>query len=263
MLELSYTHVRADVTGDVVRVTLNRPEMHNAFNEDVILEITDCFERIGRDEETRLVVLTGAGKSFCAGGDLNWMQKSVSFTKKKNLEDARRLSTMLHTVNRCPKPVVARVNGNALGGGCGLIAVCDIAVASEDALFGFTEVKLGIVPAAIGPFAVRKIGESHARRHFLLGDRFGAREAVHIGLVHDAVPAAKLDATVDGVVRSLRTSGPRAMGEAKALVRTIVDMPATADKACVETIARLRVGAEGQEGLKAFLEKRRAKWART
>ncbi len=262
MLEMTYNHLLVSVQGDMVTVTLNRPEVHNAFNETAIGEITDCFERIGRDDEVRLVVVAGAGKSFCAGGDLNWMKKSVKFTKKQNLEDAKRLSLMLHAVNECPKPVVARVQGNALGGGSGLVAACDIAVAADGAQFGFTEVKLGIVPAAIGPFVVRKIGESHARHHFLLGDRFGALQARHIGLVHHAVAPESLDAKVAEVVAGLRTSGPRAMGEAKALIRAMVDRPESADKVCVETIARLRVGAEGQEGLHAFLEKRKARWAK-
>jgi methylglutaconyl-CoA hydratase len=262
MLEMTYEHLLVSVQGDMVTVTLNRPEVHNAFNETAIGEITDCFERIGRDDEVRLVVISGAGKSFCAGGDLNWMKKSVRFTKKQNLEDAKRLSAMLHAVNECPKPVVARVQGNALGGGSGLVAACDIAVAADGAQFGFTEVKLGIVPAAIGPFVVRKIGESHARHHFLIGDRFGALQARHIGLVHHAVAPEQLDAKVAEVVAGLRTSGPRAMGEAKALIRAMVDRPEEADKVCVETIARLRVGAEGQEGLHAFLEKRRPRWVK-
>lgn len=262
MLELTYTHVRVDTQRDVATVTLNRPELHNAFNEALIGELTDLFERIGRDEETRVVVLSGAGRSFCAGGDLNWMQKSASYTKKQNLEDAKRLSGMLHAVNECPKPVVARIQGNALGGGAGLVAACDIAIAADSAQFGFTEVKLGIVPAAIGPFVVRKIGESHARHHFLLGDRFDAAEARAIGLVHAVAPASALDARLAEILRGLGTSGPRAMGEAKALVRTMVDHPEGADRTCVDTIARLRVGAEGQEGLKAFLEKRKAKWIR-
>lgn len=262
MLEMAYNHLLVSVQADMVTVTLNRPEVHNAFNEAAIGEITDCFERIGRDEEVRLVVVSGAGKSFCAGGDLNWMQKSVKFTKKQNLEDAKRLSGMLHAVNDCPKPVVARVQGNALGGGCGLVAACDIAVAADGAQFGFTEVKLGIVPAAIGPFAVRKIGESQARHHFLLGNRFGALEARHIGLVHYVVAPDQLDAKVAEVVNGLRSSGPKAMGEAKALVREMIDRPGTADKVCVETIARLRVGAEGQEGLHAFLEKRKPRWSK-
>jgi methylglutaconyl-CoA hydratase len=263
MLELTYPHLRLDARGDVATVTLNRPEVHNAFNQDLIADLTDVFERLGRDEDARIVVLAGEGRSFCAGGDLNWMQESVKYTRKQNLEDARRLSRMLHAVNECPKPVVARVNGNALGGGCGLVSACDIAVAAEEAQFGFTEVKLGIVPAAIAPFAIRKIGESHARHHFLLGDRFAAAEARAIGLVHAVVPSDRLDAKVAEIVAGLRTSGPRAMGEAKALVREIADRPEGADKVCVETIARLRVGAEGQEGLKAFLEKRRPRWIRS
>lgn len=263
MLEMSYNHLLVRVEGDAVTVTLNRPEVHNAFNEDAIAEITDCFERIGRDEEVRLVVLTGAGKSFCAGGDLNWMQKSVKYTKKQNLVDAKRLSSMLHAVNDCPKPVVARIQGNALGGGCGMVAACDVSIAAEGAQFGFTEVKLGIVPAAIGPFVVRKIGESHARHHFLLGDRFGATQARHIGLVHYAVAADQLDAKVAEVVAGLRTGGPKAMGEAKMLVQAMIARPETADKVCVETIARLRVGSEGQEGLRAFLEKRRPRWSKS
>jgi len=168
----------------------------------------------------------------------------------------------VHAVNDCPKPVVGKVHGSTLGGGLGLIAACDIVVAADTAQFGFTEVKLGIVPAVISPFVVRKIGESHARNHFLAGDRFGAAEAKTIGLVHHVVPEDELGAKVAAVIAGLRTSAPRAMGEAKALVRTILDEPAKADRECVEIIARLRVGAEGQEGLKAFLEKRKAAWIR-
>jgi len=247
--------------GPLVRVTLNRPDVRNAFNEELIAQLTAWAEGVTL-ETARVAVLSGAGKAFCAGADLTWMSKMVGYSREENLADARQLARMFEALDRLPIPLVGRVHGAALGGGVGLAAVCDIVVAADDALFGFTEVKLGILPAVISPFALAKIGRSAARELFLTGARFPAARAKEIGLVHAVVPAAELDAKVAEYVRELLTAGPEAIAAAKALIpqvwpRMVEDaMPITA-----QAIATRRVSAEGQEGMKAFLDKRKASWS--
>jgi methylglutaconyl-CoA hydratase len=242
--------LRIERAGEVLRVTMARAERRNAFDASMIGELTDAFADVG---DVRAVVLAGDGASFSAGADVDWMRSSVDLTYEENVADALRLRAMLDAIDSCPAPVVGRVQGHALGGGCGLVACCDIAVATGDALFAFSEVKLGIVPAVISPFALAKIGSSAARRYFVTGERFDAGVALRIGLVHEVTDA--LDATVDAVLGELLSAGPEATRAAKQLARSPRPAQETAER-----IAGHRTGAEGQEGLRAFLDKRRANW---
>jgi methylglutaconyl-CoA hydratase len=249
--------------GPVVTVTLNRPEVRNAFNETLIEEMTVWAESVRPGGDARVAVLRGEGKVFCAGADLGWMSKMVAYSADENIRDARAAARMFGALDRLPLPLVGRVHGAALGGGAGLAAVCDIVVATDDAVFGFTEAKLGIVPAVISPFTVAKIGQSAARELFLTAARFPAARAREIGLVHNVVPAAALDAAVDAVVAELLTSAPGALAGAKALIAAVADKdPIGVSDLTAETIARHRVSPEGQEGMRAFLEKRPAPWTR-
>jgi methylglutaconyl-CoA hydratase len=253
--------VHIDSTDSVTRITLNRPDVRNAFDESLIAELTTWAESIALGGATRVAVLSGAGKAFCAGADLAWMSKMVGYSTAENLRDARAAARMFEALNMVPIPVIGRVHGAALGGGAGLAAVCDIVVAADDAVFGFTEVKLGILPAMISPYVIAKIGQSAARELFLTGARFGAERAREMGLVHRVVPAAELDAAVDGLARELLTSAPEAVAAAKQLIRSVAGRdPASVWDLTAETIARHRTSAEGQEGMRAFLEKRKAAW---
>ena len=245
----------------VTTVTLARPEAHNALNVGLIEELTRCFEEIADDDGVRVVVLAGEGRSFCAGADVGYMRDTAGFTYEDNLEDARRLAAMYWTIDECPKPLVARVHGAALGGGSGLVAVADVVVASEEARFAFTEVRLGIAPATIVPFVVRKIGASHARSLFITGERFGAERAQEIGLLHDLAPRDGLDAAVEGKVDEILQGGPVAQATVKALLRRLeTTEPMEAPGLTSRVISELRTGEEGQEGLAAFLEKREPGW---
>ena len=242
--------LRIERDGPLLRVTLARPERRNAFDAGLIRELTEAFADVG---DARAVVLSGEGQSFCAGADVDWQRSAIDLDYDENVADALRLYRMLEAIDCCPAPVVARVQGYALGGGSGLVCCTDVAIAAPDATFGFSEVKLGIVPAVISPFVFPRIGTAAARRLFLTGERFDAETALRIGLVHEV--AADLDAAVDRVVGELLSSGPVASREAKQLIR---DRPGGEEAA--HTAARLRTSAEGQEGLRAFLDKRRAKW---
>ncbi|MHB8797581.1 MAG: enoyl-CoA hydratase-related protein [Thermoanaerobaculia bacterium] len=247
----------------VVRVVLSRPDLRNAFDDGLIAEVTAAFEALASDVAARVVVLAGEGKAFCAGADLGWMMRMVTWGEEENRRDAEALGRMFLAIDSCPKPVVGRVHGAALGGGAGLVAVCDVAVCAEGTLLGTTEVRLGIVPAVISPFVVRKVGESHARRWFLTGERFGAGEALRAGLVHVVVPEAALDAEVDRVVDALLLGGPEALAVSKGLAKRMARVPV--DEALAEAagiIAARRVSSEGQEGMEAFLGKRPPSWAR-
>ena len=241
--------LRVERDGAVLRVTLARPERRNAFDAALIRELTEAFGDVG---DARAVVLAGEGPSFCAGADVEWQRSTIDLTYEENVEDATRLLRMLQAIHGCPAPVVARVHGYALGGGSGLVACVDAAVAAPDAVFGFSEVKLGIVPAVISPFVLAKIGPA-ARRLFTTGERFGAETALRIGLVDEV--ADDPEAAVERIVGELLTSGPAATREAKRLVLAPPDVDALPRVA-----ARLRTSDEGQEGLRAFLEKRRAAW---
>lgn len=259
------SHLQCAVDGrGVATVSLNRPTIHNAFNDAVIAELTVTFNRLAADPGVRVLVLTGAGASFSAGGDLDWMRSMTGWTQAENHRDALALATMLDTLDRFPKPTVARVNGAALGGGVGLVACCDIAVAAEGARFGLTEVRLGLAPATIAPYVVRAIGARQARRYFLTGERFDAPRALALGLVHEVVGAVALDGAVDRVLADLLKGGPLALGDCKALVRTVEDATGHAElmDATAALIARMRVGSEGQEGLAAFFGKRAPAWVK-
>ena len=242
--------LRSEQAGDVLRITMSRPEQRNAFDAALIQELTEAFSDVG---DVRAVVLAGEGKSFSAGADVEWMRAAAELSYEGNVADARRLRMMLETIDSCPAPVIARVQGHALGGGCGLVACSDIAVAAADTKFAFSEVKLGIIPAVISPYALAKIGASAARRYFVTGERFDAETALRIGLVHEL--AEDLDAAVDGLLDELRSAGPEAARHAKKLVLERPDGLATERR-----IAQRRTSEEGQEGLRAFVEKRNPSW---
>ena len=247
--------------GQVAHVRLNRPDVRNAFNAELIGELTRTFEALAGDENIRAIVLSGNGKVFCGGADISWMRSSLDLTFDQNVADAQAMSDMFRTIDRCPKPVIGKVHGAALGGGAGLAAVCDTVIASADAVFGFTEVKLGIIPAVISPFVLAKIGVSHARALFLTGERFEAKRAHHIGLVHEVVVADTLDVCIERVVNEILSAGPSAVAAAKALVPKVRE--ASYDESrdvTAEAIAKQRTSPEGQEGLRAFLERRKANW---
>ncbi len=249
--------IRLAVGDGIARVTLARPDVRNAFNAEVIAQLHDAFSRITAADDVRAVVLAGEGKVFCGGADINWMRASLDLTYEANLADAERMSDMFRAIDNCPKPVIGRVHGAALGGGAGLAAVCDIVVAADDAVFGFTEVKLGIIPAVISPFVLAKIGASHARALFVTGERFDAARAKAIGLVHEVVGLDDLDAAIDRRIEELRSAGPGAIAAAKLVVRRVLDNPYEASRAITtQAIAQQRVTPEGQEGLRAFLERR-------
>ena len=251
--------------GAVARVTLNRPQLHNAFDEALIQGLADAFAALGEDAAVRVVLLTAAGKSFSAGADLNWMQRASTYDEEKNRADARALELMLRTIDECPKPVVGLINGAAIGGGVGLVSACDIAIAAEGAVFATSEVRLGILPAVIAPFVVRAIGPREARRWFLTAERFGAEEARRIGLVHEVVPADQLEARGAAMVADLLKGGPEALAEAKRLVQLVRTMPQGGSilaEATVAMIAERRASDEGKEGIGAFLEKRKPAWIR-
>ena len=242
--------LRIERDGAVLRVTMAKPERRNAFDAALIAELTDAFADVG---DVRAVLLSGEGASFSAGADVEWMRSSVDLTYEENVADALRLRAMLEAIDSCPAPVVARVQGHALGGGCGLVACCDVAVAEPAAQFAFSEVKLGIVPAVISPFALAKIGSGAARRFFVTGERFGADVALRIGLVHEV--ADDLDAAIERITGELLSAGPGAARAAKELARASRSALETAER-----IAAHRTSAEGQDGLRAFLEKRAATW---
>lgn len=261
---MAYQFILTAREGLIERLTLNRPDVRNAFNEHVIAELTDWAVRAAEEPlatRPRVVVLGGAGKMFCAGADVTWMAKTVTYSEEENIRDATAMSRMYALLNTLPMPLVGRIQGAALGGGAGLAAVCDIVVAEDQAVFGFTETKLGILPAVISPFALAKIGRSAARELFLTGARFSAARAKEIGLVHVVVPAADLDTTVRRYVDELLTAGPEAVAAAKALIPEIAALSIEdAQPITARAIAARRVSKEGQEGLKAFLEKRKAVW---
>ncbi|MEJ7569738.1 MAG: enoyl-CoA hydratase-related protein [Gaiellaceae bacterium] len=242
--------LRIERDGDVLRLTLARPETRNAFDADLIAELSEAFVDVGK---SRAVLLAGEGPSFCAGADVEWMRASVELDYEANMADANALRGMLDAIDRCPAPVLARVQGHAFGGGVGLVACSDIAVAEPNAVFAFSEVKLGIIPAVISPYALAKIGPSASRRYFVTGERFDSATALRIGLIHEV--ASDLDAAVDSILAELRTAAPRAARHAK---RLVLDRPDGAETA--RRIAERRTSDEGQAGLKAFLERRKPNW---
>ena len=261
MTQFTYETIIYSKEDKIVRVIFNRPEVHNAFNSKMIGEIEDAFERIKSDESARVVILSGEGKSFCAGADINWMREIIDYSFEQNLEESLQLAEVLHKIYALSKPTIAKVNGTAIGGGNGFLSVCDISVASEEAKFGLSEVKIGLVPAAISPYVIRRIGESKAREYFLTGKRISARKALEIGLVNDVVTPDKLEETVLDIANLLLTSGPEAIAACKDLIDKTTRMSfEEVKKFTAEMIANLRISPEGQEGMAAFLEKRKPKW---
>ena len=260
-MPVRYEYLRRNDTGPVATVTLARPEAHNALNAELVEELTRCFEELADDGSVRVVVLEGEGRSFCAGADVGYMRDTAAFSYEENVEDARRLAMMFWVLDECPKPVVAKVWGAAIGGGAGLVAVADVAVAEEGTQFAYSEVRLGIAPATIAPFVVRKVGVSHARSLFLTGERFGARRAAEIGLVHEVAPESDLDAAVEEKVENLLRGGPAAQATVKGLLRRLeTTEPMDQPGLTARVISELRTGEEGQEGLAAFLTKREPRW---
>lgn len=258
---MSYQFLTVERRGAVEYVTLNRPDVRNAFNAHVIADLTAWARSVHRDPGVRAVVLGGAGKVFSAGADAAWMAKMAGYSREDNLRDARAGAEMFLAINTVPAIVIGRIQGAALGGGSGLAAVCDIVVADADAIFGFTETKLGILPAMISPYVLQKIGASAARELFLTGMRFDAKKAKAIGLVHSIVAAADLDEAVDSYVRESLGASPTAVARAKALIPNVLGRsPAEVIDVTADAIATQRVSPEGQEGLKAFLEKRQPSW---
>jgi methylglutaconyl-CoA hydratase len=247
--------------GGIAHVSLNRPAVRNAFNAELIAALRDTFAALAVDGHVRAVVLTGAGRTFCGGADIGWMRDSLGLSAEENVRDAERMSEMFRAIDRCPKPVIGRVTGAALGGGAGLAAVCDIVVASNETVFGFTETKLGIIPAVISPFVLAKIGVSAARALFLSGERFDAERAQRVGLVHHVVPLDELDARIEAIEIEFATAGPGAIAAAKQLIAEVSETGYAQSKALTaRAIAAQRTTPEGQEGLRAFLEHRVAEW---
>ena len=258
----AFGSVALEVRGVVALIALARPEIHNAFDETLIAELTAALEAVDRDESVRAVVLLGNGASFCAGADLSWMKRMAGYGRKENVADARRLAAMLAALRGLSKPTVARVHGAAYGGGVGLVACCDVAVGAYDATFALSEARLGLIPATIAPYVIEAIGARQARRYFLSGERFTAAEAFRIGLLHDIVPPDDLDSRVNEILGQLLGAGPRAQLEGKALIDAVAHRPIDA-KLIADTarrIARVRASDEGKEGVAAFLGKRKPAW---
>jgi methylglutaconyl-CoA hydratase len=258
----NYKTIRLEEHDRAAWVTLNRPDVRNAFNDIMISELADAFNVINLSKEYRVVVLTGAGRAFCAGADLNWMRNVLNFSYEENLKDSQNLAEMFHLMFSCPLPTIARVNGPAIGGGCGLAAVCDIVIASDKAIFSLSEVKLGLVPACISPYVIRRMGDKNCREYFLTGERLSAEKALTAGLANQVVAEAELDEVVDSRIEQLISSGPEALKRCKELLEKAPLIPEPdVGKYTAEVIARLRMGEEGQEGMKAFFEKRKPRWA--
>ena len=257
-----YESILFEIREGVAHVIFNRPEVHNAFNDIMIRELISVFDEIEKRSDVRIVVVTGRGKSFCAGADLNWMRRVKDFSYEDNLRESLELSDMLYKIYSSSKPTIAKVNGAAIGGGTGLVAVCDIAVAASSAKFSFSEVKIGLIPACISPYVLKKCGEGKCREFFLTGERITAERALAAGLVNKVVEGEALDQAIDELIKQLVSSGPEAIARCKELLRVVPRMSYDeVKKYTAEVIARIRVSEEGQEGMNAFLEKRRPKWS--
>jgi len=259
---MNYQTLELSLTGPVATVTLNRPEVFNAFNEVAIAELEDCIHALGNRDELRVIVLAARGKCFSAGADLDWMKRMAELSHQANFDDAYKLATMLRTIYTCPKPVIARVQGDAFGGGVGLISASDIAVTVENASFSLSEVKLGLIPATVSPYVIRAIGARAARRYLITAERFAAVEARRIGLVHEVVSADLLDPTVQSIIAAICQNGPRAVTKTKQLIDDI-DGRLFSEDVLVDTaerIAQVRASEEAREGVRAFLEKRSPAW---
>ena len=259
---MSYETLETEIAQGVALIWLNRPKLRNAMNDTMIAELTDAVGRAIEDDEIRAIVLAGRGKAFCAGGDLNWMQRAREMTPDEAKADSAHLANLLRMLYESPKPTVARVHGPAFAGAMGLVAACDIAVAAHEAKFCLSEVKLGLIPAMISPYVVRAMGEANARRYFLTGEVFEASEAYRIGFVHELAPAEELDGEVNRILGHLLLGGPKALGEAKRLIRDVVNRPIDESLAAdtAARIAAIRASDEAQEGIAAFFEKRPPAW---
>lgn len=258
---MNYTTLKYEKDGRVGRVSFCRPEIHNAFNGTVISEMSHLFGELAKDDSLRVVVLTGEGKSFCAGADLNWMRSVITQSFEENLTESNALADLFYQIYTFKRPIIGKINGAAIGGGTGFVAVCDVAIAARSAKFSFSEVKIGVVPACIGPYVIRKMGEGKARELFITGERMIADRAFEVGLVNKVVDDDQLDAEVETLIQSILSSGPEAVAMAKRLVSEVPLMsPAEFKPFTAEMIARLRISAEGQEGMDAFLNKRKPKW---
>ena len=261
-MSMDYDTLTIAIADKVATVTLNRPDLRNAFNEQAIAELALAFDELGRNELVRAIVLAANGPAFCAGADLNWMKKMAGYSHDENLADASRLADMLRTIYLCPKPTVAKVQGDCYAGGMGLVAACDIVVAADTVNFCLSEVKLGLIPATISPYVIKAMGEQAARRYFITAERFDAAAALRMGFAHEVVAAENLDTTVAGLVKALVSNSPNAVVEAKKLVREVVGAPVT-DALLLDTaqrIAAIRASSEGREGVASFLEKRKPNW---
>lgn len=259
---MNYTTLRFEISNQIARITFSRPEVHNAFHSGVIKEMRQVFAEIAKSKEIRAVVITGEGKSFCAGADLNWMKAVAEYKYDQNLAESNELAELFNDMYTCTRPVIGRINGAAIGGGAGFVAVCDIAVGAQSAVVSFSEVKIGLVPACIGPYVIKKIGEGRARELFITGERLTAERAKEVGLLNRVVPDTELDKTIDELLHQILTSGPNAISMAKQLVSAVPGMDAAQYKPyTAEMIAKLRNSEEGQEGMTAFLAKRRPRWA--
>ncbi|THC43532.1 enoyl-CoA hydratase/isomerase family protein [Massilia sp. Mn16-1_5] len=259
---MNYETLTIAIADKVATVTLNRPELRNAFNEQAIAELALAFDELGRNELVRAIVLAANGPAFCAGADLNWMKKMAGYSHDENLADASRLADMLRTIYLCPKPTIAKVQGDCYAGGMGLVAACDIVVAADSVNFCLSEVKLGLIPATISPYVIKAMSEQAARRYFITAERFDAAAALRMGFAHEVVAMENLDTTVAGLLKSLVSNSPHAVVEAKKLVREVVGVPVT-DALLVDTaerIAAIRASSEGREGVASFLEKRKPNW---
>ncbi len=258
---MGFKYLKVERRGGVEYLELNRPEVRNAFNEGMIAELTWWADSVKADAEVRAAVIAGAGSSFCAGADLDWMARMASFSHDQNLDDASEMARLFTALDQLPIPLIGRIHGAALGGGTGLAAICDIVVAAEDAVFGFTEVRLGLIPAVISPFVIAKIGRSVARELFLTGERFSARRAYDLHLVHAVVPAAQLDVEVSRFLTALLKGAPGALMAAKRLIAEVGRRGSSdVGTICAEAIAERRASDEGREGVRAFLEKRDPSW---
>lgn len=259
---MKYETIQIQKDKGIITVSLNRPDVHNAMNEQLMKELTSCFKEITNDRAIRVVILTGNGKSFCAGADLNWMKSMAKYSKEENIQDSRLLLDLYETIYTCPKPVIGRVNGHAFGGGLGLFAVCDITIAIPNCKFAFSEAKLGIIPSVISTYIARRMKLSDMRRLFITGERFDSNYAKQVGLIDFVVDEKDFDDKIQKYVEILRSSGPKAIVEVKDLVDKYQKMDIEKYKEhTVKKIAELRVSKEGQEGINAFLEKRKSKWS--
>ncbi len=254
--------LQVSLVGAVATITLNRPEVRNAFNDEVIAELTQAFTTLGQDEHVRAIVLAAEGPAFCAGADLNWMRRMADYTHAENLADAAQLAEMLRVIYTCPKPTVARIQGDVYAGGMGLVAACDMAVSVDTANYCLSEVKLGLYPATISPYVIRAMGARAAHRYFLSAERFDAAEALRIGFVHAVVPVEQLDAQVNTLVSALASASPHAVQQCKTLLHEVAgrDIDAALISHTVQGIASIRASAQGKEGVQSFLQKRKPSW---